>query len=90
MAKPSLGDSPSNPLAMSVAKLAGVGEKTCEALAKSNITTVFDLLLHTPKSMVSQDQAPGFMHMEVGRTYAASGKVFAIKLSGLHQKRRLK
>lgn len=78
-----------NPLALPVAKLAGVGEKTLEILHKNNIVTVFDLLLRTPKSMVLQDQAPGFLHMESGRTYVATGTVFATKLSGHFQKRRL-
>lgn len=82
-------DLPINPLALPVGKISGVGEKTFEALNKNNINTVFDLLLHTPKGMVLQDQAPGFLHMEAGRTYVATGTVFATKVSGFKQKRRL-
>lgn len=77
-----------NLLAEKVSRLVGVGEKTIEILHKSNILNVFDLLLHVPKSLVLQSEAPGFLHMEAGRTYVATGKVFAVKSGGLHQKRR--
>lgn len=78
-----------NPLALPVARLFGVGDKTLEVLHKNNIVTIFDLLLRMPKSLVTQDKAPGFLHMEAGRTYVACGKVVATKLTGFAQKRRL-
>lgn len=78
-----------NPLALKVELLAGVGERTTSLLAKSQIFTIYDLLLRVPKSVVLQEETPGFSYMEPGRTYVASGKVFAQKLSGFGAKRRL-
>lgn len=78
-----------NPLATPLIKLPGIGDKTAATLAKNDIHTVFDLLLHAPKSVVEQIHAPGFFHMETGRHYIATGKVVAVKTSGFGRKRRL-
>lgn len=80
--------SAANVLAKQVAQLYGVGEKTLDVLEKNNIATVFDLLLRVPKALVLQDQSHGFLHMEPGRTYVATGKVFQTALSGQTSKRR--
>lgn len=78
-----------NPLAKQVACLPGIGEKTAAVLAKSNIVTVFDLLLHVPKAVVGQEDCPGIRFLEPNRRYVVTGTVSAKKLSGNFTKRRL-
>lgn len=78
-----------NPLAKNVLLLPSIGEKTAQALAKAQIFTIYDLLLRVPKSVLSQEENPGFALMEPGRHYVASGRVYASKTSGMGQKRRL-
>lgn len=80
---------PANYLAHSIAHIKGVGEKTSSQLKKSGITTVFDALLRVPKSIVEEMECPGFLHMEAGRTYVATGRVIGVKLSGMGHKKRL-
>lgn len=78
-----------NHLAHPIASLKGVGEKTCSALQKSGITTIFEAMLRVPKSVVEEMECPGFAHMEAGRTYVARGRVIGVKLSGMGLKKRL-
>lgn len=78
-----------NVLAKRVSQLPGIGEKTAELLAKNHIYSLFDLLLHVPKSVVMQSESPGFLHMESGRTYVVKGKVVAQKVTGAGSKKRL-
>lgn len=75
-------------LSLAVASLSGIGEKTLEILTKNNIESLFDLMLRAPKGMVQKKQCPGFLHMEVGRTYVASGVVLSTKLSGSGGKKK--
>lgn len=77
-----------NPLAQSLLSVK-VPEKIVELLGKNRIETVFDLMLRVPKSVVEQAESPGFLHMEAGRHYVVKGKVVAIKISGVGQRRRL-
>lgn len=80
---------PSNMLAAQLSTISGVGEKTLSTLGKHDISNIFDLLLHTPKSVVTQLESPGFLYMEAGRTYVVKGKVYATKITGVGASRRL-
>jgi len=82
-------DGRENPLAMAVSRLPGVSKKLVESLAKYQIVSLFDLLLHAPKSVVEQSHCPGFLHMENGRHYVVEGKVVGRKITGSLQKKRL-
>lgn len=81
--------SSANTLAKKISLLPGVGEKTADALMKTHISSIFELLLRVPKSVVEQEDSPGFAHMEPGRTYIAKGKVIATKITGFTKRRRL-
>ena len=78
-----------NPLAQSLSVISGVGPKTKEALAEAGFHRIFDLVLRAPKSIVKELECPGFAFMEAGRTYVATGRVFASKMSGIGHKKRL-
>jgi ATP-dependent DNA helicase RecG len=86
---PTPPDAPTNLLAHPIASIKGVGEKTCSALQKSGINTIFEAMLRVPKSVVEEMECPGFAHMEAGRTYVARGRVVGVKLSGMGLKKRL-
>ncbi|MCA9508762.1 MAG: hypothetical protein KC505_10120, partial [Myxococcales bacterium] len=82
-------NAPAN-LALPISSLKGVGEKTCSQLSKSGIQTLFDALLRVPKSVIEENECPGFLHMETGRTYVALGRVVGVKISGsVSAKKRL-
>jgi ATP-dependent DNA helicase RecG len=78
-----------NMLAKNVSDIDGIGEKTAEILKKNQIISIFDLLLHVPKSIVQQEMCPGFCFMEPGRHYVAKGLVLATKVYSTSKKRRL-
>jgi len=78
-----------NLLAQMISAMPGITDAVVSALAKNQIATIFDLLIHAPKSMVEHIDNPGLLHMEFGRHYVVTGKVVASKITGSLQKKRL-
>lgn len=76
-------------LAWPISKLPLVGKRTYEALAKSQIINIFDLLLHVPKTIIGQEEALSLGHLENGKRFVVRGQVFGVKLSGIGKKKRL-
>ena len=78
-----------NILAEKVSNLKGVGEKISLALNKAGIFSVFDLLLRSPKAIITHEESLGFKFMQPKRYYVAKGVVKASKVTGFNEKKRL-
>lgn len=78
-----------NQLALDIAQVKGIGEKSTLALRKAGINTVFEALLRVPKAVVQELECPGLAFLESGRVYNARAQVAAVRITGSFAKKRL-
>ena len=76
--------SPTSPLALSVSELRGVGLERIAQLARLEIRTVNDLLLHRPRRYEDRRHFNAIAEMQLNETATTRGKVVAAGLKRWH------